>query len=136
MWNDSAENKFEKYPYAIKGVFVKEYQGNRQYSLRANYRATILKQHPLRKYIKDLEAISFTNPDSNRKSNRRTNITNLQDLNNAMDEVSPSGTWSEVICFITAIRHSGKNYYIGCPKCKRKAAEVEGTTCPHCNHTY
>jgi hypothetical protein len=86
--------KFERYPYMIKGVFVKEYMGNKQYSLRANHQAILLKQHPLRKYIKDLEAISFTNPGSNRKPNKRPNINNFQELNNAMDEVTPSGTWS------------------------------------------
>lgn len=115
--------KFEKYPYLIKGVMVKEYQGNRQYSLKANYKATLLKQHGLRKYIKDLEHINFANPDSNNKP-KRTSITNFKDLNNAMDEVSNAGTWSEVVCFIIAIRLSAKNYYVSCPKCKRKVGEI------------
>jgi hypothetical protein len=106
----------------IKGIMIKEYQGNRQYSLKASYKATVLKQHSLRKYIKDIETISFTNPDSGNKP-RRTNITNFQDLNNTMDVVNDTGTWSEVICFITAIRSSTKNYYIGCPKCRKKVAE-------------
>lgn len=54
LWNESVEVQFERYPYLIKGVYVKEYQGNRQYALRTNHKATVLKQHPLRKYIKDL----------------------------------------------------------------------------------
>jgi hypothetical protein len=41
-----------------------------------------------------------------------------------------------VVCFITAIRHTGKNFYIGCPKCKKKVAEVEGATCVHCGTVY
>lgn len=127
--------KFEKYPYLIKGVMVKEYQGNRQYSLKANYKATVLKQHPLRKYIKDLEQMAFANPDSNNKP-KRTSITNFKDLNNAMDEVTPAGTWSEVVCFITAIRISGKNYYTGCPKCKKKVGETENSTCVNCGQFY
>lgn len=93
VWNDTCDFKFEKYPYMIKGVHIKEYQGNRQYSLKANHKVTVLKQHSLRKYIKDIDNISFTNPDSNNKP-KRTNITNFKDLNNSMDEVSKSGTWS------------------------------------------
>jgi hypothetical protein len=94
LWNESCSQRFECYPYMIKGVQVKEYQGARQYSLRANSRATVLKQHPLRKFIKDLTVIPFTNPDSARKTTRRPAIACLADLNNAMDEVSPAGTWS------------------------------------------
>lgn len=47
----------------------------------------------MRKYIKDIENITFSNPDSNNKP-KRTAITTIKDLNNAMDEVSKSGTWS------------------------------------------
>jgi len=85
LWNDAVGMQFECYPYMVKGVQVKEYHGTRQYALRNNYRITVLKQHSLRKYIKDLQAISFSNPDSNKKAQRRTGITTIQELNSAMD---------------------------------------------------
>lgn len=68
----------------INGVHIKQYQGNRQYSLKANHKLTILKQHSLRKYIKDIENIAFTNPDSSNKP-KRTNISNFKDLSSSMD---------------------------------------------------
>jgi hypothetical protein len=119
----------------IKGILIKEYQGNRQYSLRANHKATVLKQHSLRKYIKDIDSIAFANPDSHNKP-KRTGITTFRDLINAMDEVSSSGTWSEAVCFITAVKTSSKNYYISCPKCKKKVTEVENANCVSCDHFY
>lgn len=86
LWNESVGMQFECYPYMIKGVQVKEYNGTRQYSLKTTSRITVLKQHSLRKYIKDLQAITFSNPDSNKKvQQRRTGITTILDLNNAMD---------------------------------------------------
>jgi replication factor A1 len=134
LWNDDCGLQFECYPYMIKGIQVKEYQGTRQYSLRFNNRITILKQHPLRKYIKDMPSISFTNPDSNKKP-RRTAISTLHELNSAMDEVTSSGTWSEAVCFLTSMRF-GKSYYIGCPKCKKKVVEEEDSKCNHCGQEY
>ena len=53
-----------------------------------------------------------------------------------MDEVTNAGTWSEVVSFITAIRLSAKNYYVSCPKCKRKVGDEENTACVHCGHFY
>ena len=86
--------------------------------------ATLLKQHSLRKYIKDLDNMNFSNPDSNNKV-RRTKINCLKDLKNAMDEGNSNGTWSEVVCFVSNFKISGKNYYISCPKCKKKVIETE-----------
>jgi replication factor A1 len=40
------------------------------------------------------------------------------------------------VCFIAAVKQAGKNYYIGCPKCKKKVADVESMACVHCNHLY
>lgn len=135
VWNEGCEMRFEKYPYLIKGVMVKEYQGNRQYSLKANFKATVQKQHQLRRYVKDFEQMAFTNPDSNNKP-KRTSITNFRDLNNAMDEVAQAGTWSEVVCFLTAIRISAKNYYLSCPNCRKKVGEAENANCVHCGRFF
>jgi replication factor A1 len=34
------------------------------------------------------------------------------------------------------MRQSAKNYYIGCPKCKKKVAEVDAAVCVHCSTPY
>lgn len=55
-------------------------------------------------------------------------ISNLKDaLNDAQEKVH------KVKVHVTQFNHSDKNYYAGCPKCKKKLLESsEGLTCPAC----
>lgn len=42
-----------------------------------------LKHHQLRRYIKDIDAMTFDNPSSNQK--KAPSISNLKELNDCMD---------------------------------------------------
>lgn len=93
-----------------------------------------MKQHNLRRYIKDMDSIPFLNPSSNNKP-KRSAISNFFDLNNAED-VGAAGIWSEVVCYLNGFRQSGKNYYMSCPNCKKKVAEENDSTCANCSQHY
>lgn len=122
IWGDKCDTKFEKFPYMVRGVLVGEFKDTRQYTIKQNLQIRLLKHHNLRKYIKDLDNIAFTNPNSNNKT-RRPNIVNFQELNNSMDEIGSSGVWSEVICYINSMRYASKNFYVSCPHCKKKVID-------------
>lgn len=115
----------------VKGVGVTEYNSNKQYSFRNGAQFRILKQNNLRKFIKDIDNISFTHMGSAAK-NKKANYYNLFDLNNSIEEV----TWSEVICYFSGIRLNSKNYYLSCPNCKKKVEEEEKANCPKCDVFY
>jgi len=59
------------------------------------------------------------NPDSEHKQKRST-ISNLMELNQAMDVVNEKGTWSEMIGCVTGIKTSSRPYYLACPHCNKK----------------
>lgn len=44
--------------------------------------------------------------------------------------------WSEVKCFINAVRTSGTMWYLSCPNCKKKVIDEVNSTCPHCSTDY
>lgn len=116
----------------IKGVGVTEYNNNKQYSFRNGVQFRIMKQNNLRKYIKDIDSISFTHMGAGAK-NKKASFYNFYDLNNSNEE----GTvWSEVICHFSGISSTSKNYYLSCPNCKKKVDEEEKANCPKCNAFY
>lgn len=49
--------------YGISRLFFHNL-GNRQYSLKTNYMARIIKHHNYRKFIKEFDHMTFANPDS------------------------------------------------------------------------
>ena len=68
--------------HRVPGYF-RGHLGNRQYSFRNNFMARPLKHHQLRRYIKDIDAMAFDNPNSNQK--KAPSISNLKELNDCMD---------------------------------------------------
>ena len=53
-WNETSEDHFEMFPYVLKGIQIKEFRGNKSFTLKKTYQCRVLKQHPYRKYIKDI----------------------------------------------------------------------------------
>ena len=62
-------------------------------------------------------------------------ISNLKELNNAIDEVD-KGTWSEIVCSIGSIKTTGKTFYLACPSCKKKVIDEENGQCNNCSKSY
>lgn len=125
----------------ITGVIVKEYRGNlivmienKQYQLKNNYVCRVLKHHSLRKYLGQMDSIQFANPDSAKK--KRGTLSNLEDINNLMDEISPHGSWSEVVCTFSSFNTALKNIYFVCPHCSKKVIEKTGGQCQNCSKQY
>lgn len=136
LWGETTELKFEKYPYMIRSIEVGEYNSNKQYKLKNQFQIRIMKQHGLRKYIKDMDTIKFDHLGSNQKNNK-TQIHSFHDVLNTMeDDQNKSGIWSEVICYFSSIRYNTKNCYLSCPHCKKKVEEEGDSTCLKCNTYY
>ena len=93
LFGDKCDEVYENQPYMIRGVHVGDFKGNRQYSFKGNSAFRPLKYHNLRRYLKDIDTIEFTNPDSNKKQ-KGTGTSNFKELVNAMDEVNEKGMWS------------------------------------------
>lgn len=53
-----------------------------------------------------------------------------------MEEVSSSGTWSEVVCSLSSIKTTAKNYYLACPNCKKKVLDESNSQCGNCSKDY
>ena len=72
IWNEKCEEQFPQFPCVIKGLQVGEYRGNKNFSLRKNHQIRVLKQHHYRKYIKDLDGMSFDHPLGQQQSGQTT----------------------------------------------------------------
>lgn len=53
-----------------------------------------------------------------------------------MDEINSKGVWSDIICSLSSVRSSSKNYYIACPYCKKKVFDETNGECQKCNKSY
>ncbi len=65
----------------IRGLQINDFQGNKQYALKINFAYRQLKQHNLRKYIREMDSMNFINPNSNQKTSKKSTINNFMDLN-------------------------------------------------------
>ena len=105
----------------IKGLQVGEYRGNKNFSLRKNHQIRVLKQHHYRKYIKDLDGMSFDHPLGQQQSGQTT-LSNFLELQLAVDQAGNNSVWAECICYFSNISTNSTNFYLSCPHCKKKVA--------------
>jgi hypothetical protein len=119
----------------IKSLQINEFQGKKQFALKSNFSFRQLKQHNLRKYIRDMDNMNFVNPNSNQNAVKKNGISNFLDLNNC-EELNESGVWSEVICYVNSIKAVGKNTYMSCPFCKKKVIDEFSVNCLSCEKFY
>ena len=53
-----------------------------------------------------------------------------------MDDINSKGVWSDIICSLSSLKNSFKNYYLACPHCKKKVLDETNGECAKCNKTY
>lgn len=113
--------------------------GNKQFQSSLNFIARYLKNHPYNKRIKEVDELTFTNIGSNRKKQNRESISSFSTLVEKCDDLKIGDSiWSEVICYLKAVRIGGssKNFYLSCPHCKKKITEETATDCLNCKKDF
>ena len=123
--------------YALKGVEVDEFQGNKQYKGSMLFIARSLPNHPLSRHVGRIKDMEFTSINSNQKMQKNL-IDNFSDLKTRSEELQEGSTlWSDVFCSLKAVRFgNAKVMYLSCPHCKKKVSEEEGSNCLQCGNKY
>ncbi len=123
----------------LKGVQVSEYRGQKQYGTTLKFDSRTLKQHTMRKYLREFDNMDFTNLSGNTNADFKDAHYDCQTLVERMEELDNGETlWTELICTVFAIRTGGsKGVYLSCPECRKKVEDdTERTVCPFCDKYY
>ena len=118
-------------------MLVSEYQGSKQYSSGFSCMIVPLKDHKWRRFkdISKIECKKANEASGPRKGNRST----ISDLLDKAALIEPKGKiWSEMKCFVNAIRTSGTLWYLSCPNndCKKKVMLEAKSQCASCLKHY